>query len=114
MRMCLARPPYERLTFQEVRPQINVKDVTTETLDGVIEGENVNAFAVFDIGTLVHDCDVPQLHSKVVSGDLIHLDLSLFNIIGAKNDEDRIAPLLSAVKIVGGGPKAHKIQRTGQ
>lgn len=58
----------------------------------------MNTFSVFNIGTLVNDCDIPKFHSEVVSGDLIHLDPSLFNIIGAENDEDSIAPLLPALK----------------
>ena len=96
------------LTLQEVWFQVNIEDVSAETLDGVIKGENVDAFAIFDIWTLVNDCDITQFHSEVISGDFVHLDLSLFNIIGTENDEDGIAPLLSAVKVVNRTPNPMK------
>jgi len=60
----------------------------------------MDAFAIFDIGTLVNNCDIPQLYPEVVSGDLIHLDLSLVNIIGTENDENGVAPLLPTGKTV--------------
>ena len=60
----------------------------------------MDTFAIFDVGALVNDRHISQLHSKVVSGDLVHLNLSFFNIIGTENDKDGVAPLLSAEKIV--------------
>lgn len=60
----------------------------------------MNALAIFDVWTLVNNCDISQLHSEVVSGDFVHLDLSLFNVIGTENDEDGIAPLLSTAQVV--------------
>ena len=103
-----------RPTFQEVRSQVNIEDVPTQALDRVIEGKNVDTFAVFNIGALVNNSDVPKLHSKVVSGDLVHLDPSLFNIIGTKNDEDGVASLLSTAKIVNTNSRTHELQPTGQ
>ena len=60
----------------------------------------MNTFAVFNIGTLVDDCDISKLQSEVVSGDLVHLDLALFDVIGTKNDEDSVTPLLPTTKAV--------------
>ena len=37
------------LTFEEVRLEVYIKDIATETLDGVIEGKNVYTLAVLDI-----------------------------------------------------------------
>jgi len=74
----------------------------------------VDAFAIFDVWALVNDRDVAQLHAKVVSGDLVHLDLSFFNIIGAENDEDGVAPLLSAGKIVKMDSQMCETQHTGR
>ena len=59
----------------------------------------MDAFAIFDVWTLVNNSNISQFHPEVVSGDLVHLDLSLLNIIGTENDEDGIAPLLSAAKL---------------
>lgn len=39
---------------------------------------------------------VTKLDSKVVSGDLVHLDLALLDIIGAQTDENGIMPLLAS------------------
>jgi len=67
---------------------------------GTGEGESVNTFAVSNIGTLVDGCDISKLQSEVVSGDLIDLDLALFDVIGTKSDENRVAPLLPTAKAV--------------
>ena len=61
----------------------------------------MDALAIFDVWALVNNCDISQLHPEVVPGDFVHLDLSLFNIIGTENDEDGIAPLLSTIQVVG-------------
>lgn len=74
----------------------------------------MDAFAIFDFWTLVNDCDISQLHPEVVSGDLVHLDPSLFNIIGTENDEDSVAPLLSAAQVVNKDPQTDKTPHTGQ
>lgn len=68
----------------------------------------MDAFAIFDIWTLVNNCDVTKFHPEVVSGDFVHLDLSLFNIIGTENDEDCIAPLLSTVDVVNRDSQIHE------
>ena len=94
-------------TLQEVWFQVNIEDIPAKTLDRVIEGENVNAFAVFDIGTLVNDRDIPKLHSEVVSGHLVHLNLPLFDVIGTENNEDCVAPLLSTSERVNAGCRNH-------
>ena len=60
----------------------------------------MNALAIFDVWTLMNNCDISQLYPEVVPGDFIHLDLSLFNVIGTENDEDGIASLLSTVQVV--------------
>ena len=74
----------------------------------------MDAFAIFDVGALMNDRDVSQLHAKIVSGDLVHLDLSFLNIIGTENDEDGIAPLLSAKKIVKMDSQICEAQHTGR
>jgi hypothetical protein len=77
------------------------------TFNGVIEWEDVDAFAVFDVVTWLDSANVTQLDAKVVSGNwrtvtvsskssqrllngstFVHLDLALWDIIGCKADED--------------------------
>lgn len=103
-----------RLTLQEVWFQVDIKNISTETLDRVVEGENVDAFAVFDIWTLVNDRDISQLYPEIVSGDFVHLDLSLFNIIGTEDDENSVTSLLSTAKVVNMNSRIYKIQHTGR
>ena len=74
----------------------------------------MDTFAIFDVGALVNDRHISQLHSKVVSGDLVHLNLSFFNIIGTENDKDGVAPLLSAEKIVKTDSRIYETQHTGR
>lgn len=56
----------------------------------------MDAFSVLDIQTRVDADHVAKLDSEVVSGDLVHLNLTLFNIIGAQADKYCIMPLLSS------------------
>ena len=68
-------------TFEEVRFEINIEEVTAETLDGVVEWKDVHSFTVLDIEALVNVDEITELDSEVVSGDLVYLDLALFYCI---------------------------------
>jgi len=74
----------------------------------------MDTFAIFDVWTLVNNCDITQFHPEVVSGDFVYLNPPLFNIIGTENNEDRIAPLLSAIKVVNRDSPIQKTQHTGR
>ncbi len=41
--------------------------------------------------------DVAKLDTKIVTGDLVHLDLALLYCVGAQADEDGVVPPLSAI-----------------
>ena len=69
-------------TFEEVGLEIDVKNVATETLDGVIKGQDVYTFAVFDVQALVDVDKIAELDSQVVTSDLVHLDSAFLNIVG--------------------------------
>lgn len=84
-------------TFQEVRLEVNIEDVATESLDRVVEGQDVDALAVFDIQALMYVNEVTQLDAQVVASDLVHLDLALFDIVRAQANEHCVSPLLSPV-----------------
>ena len=46
------------------------------------------------IQTLMYIDKVSKLHAQVVTGDLVHLDLALLNVVGAQADQDGVSPLL--------------------
>ena len=86
----------ELQTFEEVGLEVNIEDVTAETLDGVVEGKDVYALAVLDVQARVHVDHVAKLDTEVVTGDLVHLDFALLDIVRAQADEHSIVPLLAA------------------
>lgn len=50
--------------------------------------------AVLDVQALMHVDKIAEPDTQVVSGDLIHLDFALLNVIGAQTNENRVSPLL--------------------
>ena len=84
------------LTLKEIRLDVYIENITTQSLDRVIEGENVYALAIFDVQTLVDIHKIAKLDAKVVTGNLVHLYATFLDIVGAETNEDSVTPLLSA------------------
>ena len=82
-------------TFEEVRFEINIEEVTAETLNGVVEWKNMHSFTVLDIETLVNVNKITELDSQVVASNFVHLDLAFLDVIGGQANENCISPLLS-------------------
>jgi len=103
------------LTLKEIRLDEYIENITSQSLDRVIEGENVYALAIFDVETLVDIHKIAKLDAKVVTCNLVHLYASFFDIIGAETDEDSIPPLLSAeVMCKTRIELSERLRRTGQ
>ena len=51
--------------------------------------------AVFDIWAWRDMAQVAKLDAQVVTGDFVHLNFALVNVIGAQADEDGVTPFLS-------------------
>lgn len=85
-------------TFEEIGFEVDIENIAAEALDGVIEGQDVYALAVFDVKTLVDVDEIAELDSQVVTSDLVHLDSTFLNIVGAQTDQHCIASLLSAMQ----------------
>lgn len=73
-------------TLEEIRLEVDIEDVAAETLNRVIERQNMHPFTVFDIKALMDIDKVAELHSQVVARNLVNLDATLLNIIGAQAD----------------------------
>lgn len=56
-------------SLKEVRLQVDLEEVTGQTLDRVVERQNVHSLAVLDIVAGVNVTEITELDSKVVSGD---------------------------------------------
>jgi hypothetical protein len=82
-------------TLEEIRLEVDVEDIAAEAFDRVIERQDMDPFAVFDIQTLVNIDEITELHSQVVASHLVNLDTALFDIIGAEADEDCVTSFLS-------------------
>lgn len=83
------------LTLEEVRLEVHVEDVAAEALDGVVERQNVHTLSVLDVQALMYVYEITELDTQVVTGDFVHLDLALLDVVGAQTDENGISPLLT-------------------
>ena len=86
---------YWSVHFEEVGLEVHLKEVTANTLDGVIEGQNVNAFTVIDAWARVDVHEIAKLDTQIVARNLVHLDLAFLNVIGGQADGDGVATLLA-------------------
>ena len=84
-------------TFEEIRLEVDIKDVSTETLDRVVERQDVYTLAILDVQTGVDVDHISKLDAQIVARNLVHLHLTLFTR-GA--DEHGIAALLSSAEDV--------------
>jgi hypothetical protein len=82
-------------TLKEIRLDIDIENIATQTLNGVIEGQNVYALSIFNVKTLMDIDKVTKLDAKIVTRNLVHLYATFFDIVGAQTDENGIASLLA-------------------
>ena len=62
------------LTVEGIGFHGNIKDVSAQTLNGVIKQNYVHSLAiVLNVKVLVHGNEVSELHSQVVLGHFVHL-----------------------------------------
>ncbi|PON70329.1 hypothetical protein TorRG33x02_256950 [Trema orientale] len=54
--------PHRAVLLREVRLQVSLEKIPGHPLDGVINGKNVDTFAILDIGALVHGDNVSEPH----------------------------------------------------
>ena len=86
-------------TLKEIRLDIDIENIATQTLNGVIEWQNVYALSIFNVKTLVDIDKVTKLDAKIVTRNLIHLYATFIDIVGAQTDENGI-PSLFATKVI--------------
>ena len=85
-------------TFSQNPFLSSLKNLPGESLDGVIDGQHVNALAVADIGSRRHADNVTQANTQVVTHHAVHPDLVVGTIVVRQHDRHRLLSLL-ALKI---------------
>ncbi len=69
--------------LQEVGLQESIEQIARETLDGIINGQNVHSLTVLDVRALVNGDDVTESDAEVSTDDLVHANLGfLASLIG--------------------------------
>ena len=86
-------------TLKEIRLDIDIENIATQTLNRVVEWQNVYALSIFDVKALVDIDKVTKLDAEIVARNLVHLYATFFNIVGAQADEDGIPSLLATEDI---------------
>lgn len=82
-------------TFEEIWLQVDIENVSTQTLNRIIERKYMNPLPILDIKTLVHIDEICEFNAKVITGNFVHLDSTLFNVIGTETNENCVSSLLS-------------------
>jgi hypothetical protein len=72
----------------------HLEKVPRDALDGIIDGENVDALAVLDVGAGAHDDHVTKAHSEVFAHHLVHADLVLLARVIVEHDANSVSALL--------------------
>lgn len=80
-------------TFKEIWLEVDVENVSTQTLDRVIERKDVNTFAVLDIETLMHVDEIGQFDPEIIASNLVHLNPTFLDVIGTQADENCVSSL---------------------
>jgi hypothetical protein len=67
-----------------------MKNLPSESLNGVIDGQDMNTFAVLHIRARLNRHNVSQADTQVVSDDAIHTDLTIGTVLIGKDDADSL------------------------
>ena len=86
-------------TLKEIRLDIYIENIPTQTLNRVVEWQDVYALSIFNVETLMDIDKVTKLDAKIVTRYFIHLYATFFDIVGAQADEDGIPSLLATEAI---------------
>jgi len=83
--------------LQEVRLEVDVKQVAGDAFDGVAERQHVDLLAVLDVGALVHGHDVAQADAQVLADHLVHQDVTVIGVcfFVDQRDANRLFTLLA-------------------
>ena len=81
--------------LEEVGLEVDVEEVAGDALDGVVEGEDVDALAVRDVAAGRDGHNVGETDAEVLANDLVHLDVGIVAVLVRQHDADGVAALLA-------------------
>mmetsp|Transcript_37429 Transcript_37429/g.76302 ORF Transcript_37429/g.76302 Transcript_37429/m.76302 type:complete len:501 (-) Transcript_37429:109-1611(-) len=86
---------HRAVRLQEVRLQVHVEEVSRNTLDGVVQGEDVDPLPVRHVPA-GGDChDVREADAQVLAHHLVHAHVGVVAALVSEDDADGVAPLLA-------------------
>ena len=80
---------------KEVGLEVNIEEVAGNTLDGVVEGKDVDALAVRDVTARGYSNNIGEADAEVLSDDLVHTDVGVVAGLVGQDDADGITALLA-------------------
>jgi len=83
--------PNRSVCLQKVRLEKDVKQISGETLDSVVNGQHMDALSVGNIWARVDADNIAHTQSQIVAHNSIHSDLFVGAIIVAQNNANRIS-----------------------
>ena len=81
--------------LEEVGLEVDVEEVAGDALDGIVDGEDVDALAVRDVAARRDGDDVGQADAEVLPHDLVHLDGRVVAGLLGQDDADGVPALLA-------------------
>mmetsp|Transcript_30444 Transcript_30444/g.64131 ORF Transcript_30444/g.64131 Transcript_30444/m.64131 type:complete len:464 (+) Transcript_30444:1281-2672(+) len=81
--------------LQEVRLEVHVEEVARHALDGVVQGQDVDALPVGDVAAVGHGDDVGEADAQVLADDFVHADAGVVARLVGQDDAHGVAPFLA-------------------
>mmetsp|Transcript_4701 Transcript_4701/g.7322 ORF Transcript_4701/g.7322 Transcript_4701/m.7322 type:complete len:212 (+) Transcript_4701:1611-2246(+) len=81
--------------LQEVWLQVDIKEISGHSLNGVVKRQDVNALAIGDVSAGSDRDDIAQTDTQVLTNNLVHANVGIVAGFVGQDDADRIASLLS-------------------
>ena len=78
---------YRSVAIFEVRDQECLCQITSDTLNSVINWKNVDSISIRDVSAWMDLNDIAESHSQVVSDDFVHSDLVVLEVISIFDGE---------------------------
>ena len=81
--------------LQEVGLEVNVEEVAADPLDGIVQGQDVDALPVRDVPACRDRHHVGEAHPQVLADHLVHADVGIVAGVVGEDDADGVPALLA-------------------
>ena len=83
------------IRFKEVRFEVDIKKTSSETLNSVINRQDMNPLAIFDIGAGGNRNHITKPDPEVVSDHTVHANLLIGDCVIRQDNANGLFPLLA-------------------